>query len=120
MISLFITMGRFLRSLWLGFKEREFRALFFFVVILILSGTAFYMQTEKWSLVDAVYFCVTTLTTVGSQLHPTTDASKIFTMVYIFLGLGSVGGFIAAIAHHAKEQHPDLDKIAGRLRRKQD
>ena len=119
MISLLITIGRFFRTLWLGFKEKEFRALFFFVVLLIITGSFFYVQTEKWSVIDSVYFCVTTLTTVGGQLHPTSDAGKIFTIIYIFFGLGSVAAFIASIARHSREQHPDIDKLGERFTKKQ-
>lgn len=118
MITLFITIGRFIRSLWLGLKEKEFRALFLFVLILILTGTIFYTQIEHWSIVDALYFCVTTLTTVGDKMQPQSDIGKIFTIIYIFLGLGSVAAFIAAIAQHAKEQHPDIDKFTERFAKK--
>ncbi len=48
---------------------------------------------------DAFYFSVTTLTTVGlGDLSPTTTFSKLFTVVYIFAGLSLVLGFIETVA----------------------
>ncbi len=108
MLTLFITGVRFFRSLWSGLQEPDFRALFFFVIILLLSGAFFYTQVEHWSFLDSLYFCVTALTTVGSHLEPATVSGKIFTIIYIFFGLGAVGGFVAAIAHHSRDQHPHI------------
>jgi voltage-gated potassium channel len=54
---------------------------------------------EKWSVVDALYFSVTTLTTVGlGDLAPTTTLGKLFTIVYIFVGIGLIAGFITTLA----------------------
>lgn len=111
MFSLLLTIGRFIRTLWLGLKEPEFRALFVLVAILILAGTIFYTHTEHWSVIDALYFCVTTLTTLGSStVQPQTDVSKIFTMIYIFVGLGSVAAFITAVATRVEQQRPKIGK----------
>jgi voltage-gated potassium channel len=49
--------------------------------------------------VDAFYFSVTTLTTVGfGDLAPTTTIGKLFTVVYIFAGLSIILGFLDTIA----------------------
>ena len=48
---------------------------------------------------DAFYFSVTTLTTVGlGDLAPSTTFGKLFTTVYIFAGLGLIAGFVSAVA----------------------
>jgi len=66
---------------------------------MLLIGTVFYHLQERWSLIDAFYFSVTTLTTVGyGDLAPTTSIGKLFTVGYIFSGLGLIAGFINAIA----------------------
>jgi len=57
--------------------------------ILLVVGTAFYSSNEGWSYIDSFYFSVVTMATVGyGDLHPTTPASKLFTVVYIFIGVG--------------------------------
>lgn len=50
MITFFVTLTRFLRALWYGFKDPEFKGLLAFVLIILLSGTIFYNQIEKWNL----------------------------------------------------------------------
>lgn len=104
MVSFFITLTRFLRGLWYGFKDPEFKGLFFFVIILLLSGTIFYAQVEHWRVLDSLYFSVTTLTTIGfGDFSPKTDIGKIFTIVYIFIGIGTLLGFVNLIANHTQQ-----------------
>jgi len=56
------------------------------------------MFLEGWSPIDALYFSVVTLATVGfGDLHPTTDAAKLFTVIYILSGLGIIAGFLSEI-----------------------
>jgi hypothetical protein len=44
---------------------------------------------------------VVTLATVGyGDLHPTTDAAKLFTVVYVLVGLGVFAAFIAELTKH--------------------
>lgn len=107
MITFFITITRFLRALWYGFKDPEFKGLFAFVLIILLSGTIFYHQIEKWNLLDSFYFSTTTLTTVGyGDLAPKTDLGKVFTIIYLFIGIGVILGFVNIVAHHTNSQNP--------------
>jgi hypothetical protein len=67
----------------------------------VLIGTLVYRWLEGWSVVDALYFSVVTLATVGfGDLHPTTDAAKLFTVVYILSGLGVIAAFISELTKH--------------------
>lgn len=67
--------------------------------ILLILGTLFYSFQEGWSYVDSFYFSVVTLTTVGyGDLHPTTSASKLFTVIYIFIGVGLGFYILSALA----------------------
>ncbi len=59
------------------------------LLILLATGTTFYHYQEGWNVLDSLYFTVVTIATVGyGDLHPTKEASKIFTMVLIFMGVG--------------------------------
>ena len=61
------------------------------LVFLISLGTLAYKSLEKWSWVDSFYFSTTTLTTIGfGDLHPTSDASKLFTVFYVLFGVSFV------------------------------
>ena len=59
------------------------------------------ISIEGWSLLDAVYFCVVTLATVGyGDLHPTTPLGRAFTILYIVVGVGILAAFITGLAKH--------------------
>ncbi|WP_082034385.1 potassium channel family protein [Cohnella kolymensis] len=53
-------------SIDLPLKEKDFQVVFTLVLLLLISDT-FYHATESLALLDALYFCVTTLTTVGNS-----------------------------------------------------
>lgn len=56
---------RFARAVRRSPRDPEFRSLFVLVVMTLAAGTVFYWQIEGWSLLDAFYFSVIVLTTVG-------------------------------------------------------
>jgi hypothetical protein len=57
------------------------------------------MVLEGWGWLDALYFSVVTLATVGfGDLHPTTDEAKLFTIVYIIFGVGILAAFVSEVA----------------------
>jgi voltage-gated potassium channel Kch len=69
------------------------------VFLTLLTGTIFYSLQEGWTLIDAFYFSVTTLTTVGfGEPAPTTPVGKLFTVGYILSGLGLIAAFINSVA----------------------
>jgi len=95
MTSFYLTVLRFARAFLLGLKDAEFRALLLTLLGLLLSGTLFYREAEGWSTLDALYFSVMTLVTVGAgDLHPSIPLSKIFTMLYVVIGLGVFVSFL--------------------------
>ncbi len=100
MIEFFITTLRLARSVGSAYRrDPQFRSLVFLVLITLLGGTLFYSTVEGWSVVDALYFSVTTLTTVGlGDLAPKTTIGKLFTVIYIFAGLSIIVGFIETVA----------------------
>ena len=94
MIQFFLTLQRLVRGIAAAWRrDPQFRSLAVLVVFTLLSGTLFYRTVEGWSTVDAFYFSVTTLTTVGlGDIAPSTTFGKLFTAVYIFAGLGLIAG----------------------------
>ena len=100
MIEFFSTLVRLFKAIVGAWRrDSQFRTLVVLVFFTLLSGTIFYTLEEGWSIVDAFYFSVTTLTTVGlGDLAPTTTLGKLFTVIYIFAGLSLVLGFIDVVA----------------------
>jgi hypothetical protein len=87
-------------------KQPEFRSFFVLVVLTLSFGTVVYHSVEGWRWIDSLYFSVITLTTIGyGDLAPATDAGKIFTILYVFTGIGILLGFITAAGEYFRKQH---------------
>jgi hypothetical protein len=66
--------------------------------ILMAVGIAGFMVIERLSLIDAVYFSIATMATVGyGDIYPKTDVGKILAMVIIIGGVGTFLGVFASI-----------------------
>jgi|SRR4051794_24031044 voltage-gated potassium channel len=99
MVALVLVLLTFLKRLWRAWDDPEFRTITLMVAVLLTVGTVFYSNIEGWSVLDALYFCVITLATVGyGDLAPHTPAGKIFTMVYVMLGIGLIVAFAQRLA----------------------
>lgn len=82
-------------------RDPHGRVILLWAIAQILVGTLVFRWLEGWSVVDALYFSVVTLATVGfGDLHPTSDAAKLFTVLYILMGLGVIAAFISEITKH--------------------
>ena len=93
----------FMRILRNAMQDPAFRALTTSVAVVLAVGTALYPILEGWSVLDSLYFCVITLTTVGfGDFSPETTAGKIFTIFYVFIGLGFVMAFVTTLVQRSK------------------
>lgn len=90
MLSFILTVKRFIEAFFKAFKEPIFLSLFTTLFFILLSGTLFYTKKEGWDVLDAIYFCVVSLipTGVETNLYPSTDLGKVFTMIYLVVGTG--------------------------------
>ncbi|GAB6989640.1 potassium channel family protein [Paenibacillus pini] len=100
MISFLLTLKRLLSGLFHAFKLKNFQVLFVLIILMLVSGVLFYTKEEGLSIIDALYFCIATLSTVGHpSFEPQTNLGKIFTMVYIIVGTGLFLGLMGYIAY---------------------
>nr|WP_205774732.1 potassium channel family protein [Alkalicoccus luteus] len=100
-ISFLLTLRRMVMATLRGLKEPEFQVLLSLTVAVLISGTMFYSNVEGLSILDALYFSVITLATVGyGDFTPQTDFGKIFTIIYILTGVGLIVAFAAKILYY--------------------
>lgn len=103
-------------SLYLGlhdaFSSPRVRGLLGVTFALIALGTVVFWLLEDWSLLEAMFFSVTTISTVGyGDLVPQTVAGRIFCMGYILVGLGVFVAAASAVAEALiTRRHQDLER----------
>jgi voltage-gated potassium channel len=69
-------------------RDSDSRPIFIWALAFLLLGTLVYHWLEGWSYLEALYFCVITLATVGyGDLTPTTPIGRLFTIVYVINGV---------------------------------
>ena len=105
-------------------RDPETKALPIVAAALVLSGTIFYWRVEDWTIIQSLYFCVVTLTTVGfGDLAPTTAGAQIFTIFYILTGIGLFVALLASIAEQyiaqKSERTSARERLSARRRRGQ-
>jgi hypothetical protein len=117
MIGLAVEFWIFVRSIRALFADPKVKPLLYIVPVLLGGGTLFYHHIEGWSWIDSLYFCVITLATVGfGDFAPETRIGKLFTIFYLFLGIGTLLALINAVTARSltggppvADRHPPTD-----------
>ena len=75
-----------------------------FATVIMITGSAGFMFFEGWNILDSLYMTVITLTTVGySEVHPISNAGRIYTICLISIGVGSYLYIAAAVVQFIVE-----------------
>jgi hypothetical protein len=94
-------LRRFSTNLASATRDPEIRGFATFILLLLLAGTVYFALAEGWTFLDSFYHSAMLITTVGnSELIPVNPWSKLISVAYVFIGLGSVLGFVALFAGH--------------------
>jgi voltage-gated potassium channel len=81
-------------------ERRLLRIVLTFAVIIAFGGVG-YAVIEGWSLLDAFYMAVITVTTVGfAEVYPLSRMGKLFTLVLILLGVGGITYAFSALTNY--------------------
>ena len=117
MIPLALAFRGLARAIGAVWRDPETKALPLVAGALVLTGTLFYWRFEDWTIIEALYFCVVTLTTVGyGDLAPTSAGTQIFTIVYILTGFGVLVALLTSVAEKYLEQKAESGGRRGRIR----
>jgi voltage-gated potassium channel len=84
---------------------RHLRIAIFLVLSVLVLGIAGYMFIEHFSFIDALFTTVDMMSTVGITAHPLTDYGRLFTIIIIILGVGSLFYTFGSIMEFMIEGH---------------
>ncbi len=77
-----------------------------FLIVIIITGTLGFRFTEGLSLVDAFYFSIVTIATVGyGDIHPSTVSGKFLAMFLILCGVSTFLGVVANATEMIVNRH---------------
>ena len=80
--------------------SRAYKAIVLFLGVILL-GVLGYSSLFDYTLVDALYMTIITITTVGfGEVHPLTDASKIFTIFMILTSISIYGYLVSVVSEY--------------------
>jgi len=95
----------FIRTLIDFLQDPEYRDLLGTTLFILFLGTIVYHNLEGWGYLDSLYFSIITLTTIGyGDFSPQTTGGKMFTIFYIFLGIGIILAFINTLYNHFEKE----------------
>ena len=115
-IPLYLAFRGLARAIVAVWRDPDTKALPFVAALLVLTGTIFYWRFEDWTIIQALYFSVVTLTTVGfGDFTPTSAGTQIFTIIYILTGLGVLVALLSSVAQQFIRQKAEGGKVRERL-----
>ena len=81
------------------------------MIIYFTAGVAFYSTIEDMPFIRALYFCMITFTTVGfGDFSPSTTLCKLFTCLFVFIGLAIIANLISDLLDYIIEEREKLKK----------
>lgn len=81
------------------------------IILTYMIGAVIMMSIEKWSSLEAFYWSIVTMATVGfGDLYPVTDSGKLFTIFFAFFGcIYMAKGLTSITQYSAKRRAKDTE-----------
>ncbi|KAJ4968837.1 hypothetical protein NE237_015538 [Protea cynaroides] len=92
------------------------RQAIFFLILYLLLGVLFYSFNrdyfsgdETHALVDALYFCIVTMCTIGyGDIAPLTPATKLFACAFVLVGFGFIGILLNGMVNYVLDLQENM------------
>ena len=111
---------RLVKAIYAAFRSTQVQALILVCVLIALAQAVVFMRIEGWRFLDAFYFSVVSMATVGyGDFAPRTPLGKITALVFLMVGIGIFVLTVSSIAqvilgeispserHAARKKEPD-------------
>lgn len=93
------------RAIAVGVRAPKVRTLLGATTMIAVAGALVYQWLEGWSFIDAFYFSVVSMATVGyGDLAPVTTAGRLFTIGFLVVGIGIFVLAVSALAQAVLEE----------------
>ena len=70
---------------------KQLKAGAFILLITLFIGSFGFMLIEHWGFLDSLYMTIITITTTGfEEVHPLTHYGRVFTIILLVMGIGSI------------------------------
>lgn len=95
----------FLKGIKAAFGDETVKTILSMTIAIIVLAAFVYMWIEGWGFIDALYFTVMTISTVGyGDITPVTQLGKLFTIVYVICGMSIFVALVTRIANTVLRQ----------------
>ncbi len=82
-----------------SYQNRIITAVLLLLAMILMGTLGYYILEEEWTLLDALYMTMITLTTVGyGETHTLSPNGRIFTIVLLVFSMTTLGYAISTIA----------------------
>jgi len=96
------------------------RDAYILLVLWIIVGALVFSYLEGWQFLDALYFSVISITTVGyGDLVPSTPTGKFFTVVFLLVGVGLALYVLSIFSQRILGAYSKTERLLKRLARKE-